>query len=228
MVRYFAACLLAVVPGMAAAQPVAGPSYSEGQIRAWSVAGVHLGMTEDEAKIALQQGEFEGEFARFTADERQATFWVKLDQKAAPFRFLARDGKVRIATMMFEQRFDRPQSIQALEEIVTTKYGPATETETYPEGGKLVYHVPYAVNHGSVDSACWPRYEPNCTDAQRATMKREESEPRLTVTLTRTSIRADLSDNASREEGEAAAKAAADAERERKALANTQATKLGL
>ena len=204
--------------------------YSGDAIRAKSVAGLRLGMTADEADRALKDGGFEGSFKKYSDTETTASSWVKVDQRVTPFRFRAADGQVRIWTIMFEQRFDRPQSVDALVGMVTDKYGAATERQavTPVPTVKLTYHAHFTVDHQLSIISCQTGPGGFCPTKQYEAFEREQQFPIMEISVTPISIRARITDGEARLSGDKATQAAADAAREAKAASHTANTKLGL
>ncbi|GJD61023.1 hypothetical protein [Methylobacterium frigidaeris] len=187
-------------------------------------------MTVDEAEKALKEGEFEGNFKKFVATETTATSWVKIDQRVSPFRFRAADGQIRIWTIMFEQRFDRPQSVEALSDLIVKKYGTPTESQKFSTDTpvKFLYHPHFTVDHQLSTAACQSGPDVFCPQKQYEAFERELRMPILEISITPRSIRARLADGEARAAGDEASQAAASAAQESKALNNTKNTKLGL
>ncbi len=175
-----------------------GPSYAPEQIRGMSVAGLHLGMLQSDAADALKKGEFEGGFKPFDGNSTNTQFWVKVDQKIAPFRFLTRDKDVKLWAINFTQSFDKAQSQEALKSKIIEKYGVPTSAQSDGTNGDIIleYHIRYSVDPSQA-ALCEPyewRSMYGCDSKDQPIYLRERVAPKLTIHITAKQLKADLDD----------------------------------
>lgn len=141
----FAALALSViaapVAGMAA-EP-SGPTYTSEQISNFDLGGLKLGMTAKEAEASLKAAGYEGKFEKTIGD--RTTAWQQVDRALFPFRYVAKDGEIRLWSIQFQQKFDVNMSEDALKEKVIAKYGRPTRVEN----GKLVYESAWPFDRDS-------------------------------------------------------------------------------
>lgn len=208
-----------------------GQTYTADQLRAFTVSGLKLGMTEAEARKAIEDGGFEGRFEKFSKDEEEVYGWSKIDQAVFPFRYRAADGSVRLWQMTFKQKFERPQSVEALKAKVVERYGMPTEILDAENQARLTYRVQYKVDHdlvGICATSIGAEKPFHCKPAEEAIYEKEIAQPIMQVTIEPTLLRVLLADQETLRAAQAANKAAADAATARKQMQNTQGTKLGM
>lgn len=114
-----------------------GPTYSSEQILNFDLAGLKLDMTDVEAANAMKAAGYEGKFDQEISDYVKG--WQQVDRAIFPFRYVAKDGKVRLWGIQFKQIFDVNMSEDVLRAKIVEKYGEPTKVD----GGELVYETPW-------------------------------------------------------------------------------------
>ncbi|MBL0406535.1 hypothetical protein JKG68_21485 [Microvirga aerilata] len=114
-----------------------GPTYSSEQILNFELAGLKLNMTDVDAAKAMTDAGYEGKWDQEISDYVKG--WQQVDRAIFPFRYIAKDGKVRLWSVKYKQIFDVNMSEDILKAKITEKYGEPTKIEN----GDLVYESPW-------------------------------------------------------------------------------------
>ena len=114
-----------------------GPTYSSEQILNFDLAGLKLNMTDVDAARAMTEAGYEGKWDQEISDYVKG--WQQVDRAIFPFRYAAKDGKIRLWSIKYKQIFDVNMSEDILKTKIVEKYGEPTKVEN----GELVYETPW-------------------------------------------------------------------------------------
>jgi hypothetical protein len=121
------AAVVSVLSTASAGNEGDGPAYSTEQLANFDLGGLKLGMTAKDAETVMKAAGYEGVFDAQIGERVKG--WRQVDRAIFPFRYVAKDGQIRIWYIQFQQQFDVNMSEDTIKEKVIAKYGPPSRIE---------------------------------------------------------------------------------------------------
>lgn len=136
-------------------------------IRAFDIAGIHLGMSQAEAEAKLKQDNWQGKFAKLDNNSLQDLSVRAFEQDGKElflFRNRIEDGSLHIGEIEFVQHYELEHLESDISKALIDKYG----TPTINNGGRLIWRVRHeglndirnGVGDASANHVCYRTSDP--------------------------------------------------------------------